>query len=54
MPRRQGDKYEAQAILFEDLKNQAADNDFHIYRLDAEGTVQDRCNPKEEDGGSSE
>ena len=42
--RRKGSKYEVQAILFEDLGEDAAANGFQIFILNDEGEVQEQIN----------
>ncbi len=45
MPRETGHKYEAQAIIYEDLDHYASENTFLIYMLDADGKVLDKITP---------
>lgn len=45
MPRQPGNKYEVQAIIYEDLAAYAKQNGFLIFILDKEGSIQDRLTP---------
>ena len=45
LPRDSGKKYEAQAILYEDLAVQSARNGFSLHLFDAEGRVMEKINP---------
>jgi len=45
MPREPGKKYEIQAILFEDLARDAANNGFLIFILDSAGKIQNKIDP---------
>ena len=42
MARNKKVKYEAQAVIFSDLKQQAVDSDFKLYLLDSEGRELDK------------
>jgi hypothetical protein len=43
--RKKGKKYEIQAISYDDLTQNAAENGFLIFMLDAEGNIQKKNNP---------
>lgn len=43
--RRSGAKYEAQAILFEELRKDARSNDFMLYLLDGDGRILEKVAP---------
>jgi hypothetical protein len=45
LPRDPGKKYEAQAILYEDLAEQSSRNGFSLHLLDAEGRVIEKIRP---------
>ncbi len=45
LPREPGKKYEIQAVLFEELVNDAASNNFLIFMLDGEGRIQHQIDP---------
>jgi len=45
MPREAGHKYEAQAIIYEDLDHYTSEKSFMIYMMDAEGKVLDKITP---------
>jgi len=45
MPRDPGSKYEIQAVIFEDLADDAARNGFLIFMLDSEGRIQQKIDP---------
>ena len=45
MPREAGNKYEVQAIIFEDLKAYAVENNFIIFFLDKQGKILERVKP---------
>ena len=40
-----GQKYEVQAIMYEDLVSDAVSNDFKIYILNASGKILEKINP---------
>ena len=46
LPTEKGTKYEVQAIIFEDLSNDAIKNDFLIFLLDSDGKVLEKIKPK--------
>ncbi len=45
MPRESGKKYEIQAVIFEDLANDALDNGFLIFILNSEGKILNKIDP---------
>jgi hypothetical protein len=45
MTREKGRKYEVQAVVYEDLARDAAENGFEIFMLDADGQILDRLRP---------
>ena len=45
MTTQRGNKYEVQAILFDELANDAAKHGFMIFMLDSEGKILDRIEP---------
>ena len=45
MPRQPGKKYEIQAVIFEDLANDASANGFLIFILDNECKILNKINP---------
>ncbi len=45
LPLKRGRKYEVQAIIFEDLSNDAGKNDFLIFFISADGTILERIQP---------
>ena len=45
IPRQKGKKYEIQAVLFEDLSQDASKNGFNIFMLSAEGEVLKKITP---------
>lgn len=45
IPRERGNKYELQAIIYEDLTRYAAENDFLIFVLNGDGKILDRIAP---------
>lgn len=45
MPREPGKKYEIQAVIFEDLANDALSNGFLIFILDNEGRILNKIDP---------
>jgi hypothetical protein len=45
LPRESGKKYEAQAMIFEDLLRYAVENDALLYLLDGDGKVLKKINP---------
>jgi hypothetical protein len=45
MTTNKGDKYEVQAVLFEELAEDAAKNDFMIFMLNAEGEILEKIRP---------
>lgn len=45
LPRKAGKRYEVQAILFEELANDALANTFLLFLLDGEGNIQDKIDP---------
>ena len=45
MPRETGKKYEIQAVIFEDLAGDAAENGFLIFILDSIGKILDKIDP---------
>ena len=45
MPRESGKRYEAQAILYEDLADQSSRNGFYLHFLDTEGRVIEKIKP---------
>jgi len=45
MATRRGDKYEVQAILFEELAKDAAKNNFMIFMLNGEGKILEKITP---------
>ncbi len=47
MPRDPGKKYEIQAVLAEDLAQDAADNGFLIFILDRDGKIKNKIEPSE-------
>lgn len=46
LPTKRGGKYEVQAIMFDDLATDAAENDFLIFLVNAEGKILDRIQPR--------
>lgn len=48
LPRTAGKKYEAQAIIYEDLLLHAAQNRFLLYLLDGDGKVLQKVDPVQE------
>jgi len=49
LKRQPGRKYEAQAILYEELVRYTAENQFVIFLTDGEGLVKERIAPQRED-----
>lgn len=45
IPRQKGKKYEIQAVLFEDLSQDASKNGFNIFMLSAEGDILQKIAP---------
>ena len=45
VPRQKGKKYEIQAVLFEDLSQDASKNGFNIFMLSAEGDILQKIAP---------
>lgn len=45
IPRQKGKKYEIQAVLFEDLSQDASKNGFNIFMLSAEGDILQKIVP---------
>ena len=45
MPREAGHKYEAQAIIYEDLDHYTSEKAFMIYMMDADGKVLNKITP---------
>ena len=45
IPRQKGKKYEVQAVLFEDLSQDALKNGFNIFMLSAEGDILQKITP---------
>lgn len=45
IPRQKGKKYEVQAVLFEDLSQDASKNGFNIFMLSAEGDILQKIVP---------
>ena len=45
IPRQKGKKYEVQAVLFEDLSQDALKNGFNIFMLSAEGDILQKIVP---------
>lgn len=45
LPTQKKTKYEVQAIMYEDLASDAAQNGFLIFILDGEGTIMDKISP---------
>ena len=45
MTTKKGDKYEVQAVLFSELVQTAAKNDFMIFMLNAEGEILEKVKP---------
>ncbi|MCF8110537.1 MAG: hypothetical protein K9J85_03515 [Desulfobacteraceae bacterium] len=45
LPRREGKKYEVQAIMLDHLAEDARRNGFMIFMLDAEGRILEQINP---------
>ena len=45
IPRQKGKKYEIQAVLFEDLSQDASKNGFNIFMLSAEGDILKKITP---------
>ena len=45
IPRQKGKKYEIQAVLFEDLSQDASKNGFNIFMLGAEGDILKKITP---------
>ena len=45
LPRTPGKKYEVQAVMFEELAEDARENGFHIFMIDAEGRIQKQIKP---------
>jgi hypothetical protein len=48
LPRAPGKKYEAQAIIYEDLLHQAAENGFLLYLLGEDGKILKKVDPDKE------
>jgi hypothetical protein len=48
LPRASGKKYEAQAMIFEDLLRYAVENGVLLYLLDGDGKVLKKINPAQE------
>ncbi len=48
LPKTAGKKYEAQAIIYEDLLRHAAENRFLLYLLDEDGKVLKKVDPVQE------
>jgi hypothetical protein len=48
LPRQAGKKYEAQAIIYEDLLRHAAESGFLLYLLDEGGKVLEKVDPTRE------
>ncbi|MCF8050755.1 MAG: hypothetical protein K9L59_05925 [Desulfobacterales bacterium] len=48
LPRKAGKKYEAQAIIYEDLLRHAAENRFLLYLLDEDGKILKKVDPVQE------
>ena len=46
LAREQGSKHEVQAILYEDLVERVAEQDFMLFVLDESGKVLEKINPK--------
>ena len=45
LPKDAGNKYEIQAIIYEDLERYAAENEFLIFILDDQGRIVDKRSP---------
>ncbi|MBS3754701.1 MAG: hypothetical protein KGY56_03275 [Desulfobacterales bacterium] len=45
LPRSPGEKYEVQAVMFEELARDARDNGFLVFMLDAEGRIRKQIQP---------
>lgn len=45
LPLKRGRKYEVQAIIFEELSNDARKNDFLVFFVSADGTILERIQP---------
>ena len=45
LAKKQGAKYEPQAIIYEDLAHYASENGFSLFVLDGEGKVLEKINP---------
>ena len=45
MKREPGIKYEAQAIIYEDILNYASENSFLIFFVDKEGNIKEKIDP---------
>lgn len=50
LPRQGGNKYEAQAIIYEDLLRHAAKSGFWLYLLDKDGNVLQKVDPAGKSG----
>jgi hypothetical protein len=48
LPRQAGKKYEAQAMIYEDLRRHARENRVLLYLLDADGKILEKINPAQE------